>query len=186
METAIFQIKGTFKFKDEFSTYNVAFYSNRILIENTKMSTTLKYTDICKIKYNSGSIKIALKDGSKLKIPCTSSDINKIKTVFRIRKEETTKEIYGSALVTLGDLVLFVLITSNDFKTFKMAVFQRIAKHFYPACENDCLSLENFENLVFYLQLSDGNEILIDGSEDLHAAMIFTDNKLRINVKSNR
>lgn len=183
MESVILQIKGTFKFKDELGTYNVTFYNNRMLIENSKISTSLKYIDICKIKYNSGSIKIGLKDGSKIKIPCTSSDINKIKTVFRTKKEDSTKEIYGSALAKLGDLILFVLIRSNDFKAFKIAVFQRIAKHFYPACENDCLNLENFENFLFYLQLDGENEILIDGNEDLHAAMIFTDNKLRINIK---
>ncbi|KAM0680313.1 hypothetical protein GINT2_001367 [Glugoides intestinalis] len=181
-EHEIFGITSMFYFKGEILERNVCFFKDCIKIDDNKCKEIIRYTDIEKIKYNSKTIKIVLKDRSKIKIPCSSPDIKKIKTLFRAKQEFQGKEFNGSALVSMGTINILVPIRSNDLKLLRASIIQRIAKHFYPACENTCITQELFDNLMIFVDVGDEKYISVVDGCDLEAALLFFGNRLKIKV----
>lgn len=181
-EHKIFGITSVFSFKTEMLERNVCFFKDSIKIVDSKCEDIILYTDVEKIKYNSKTIKIVLKDRSKIKIPCSGADIKKIKTLFRAKQDFQGKEFNGSALVNMGTINILVPIRSNDLKMLRASIIQRIAKHFYPACENTCITPELFDNLMIFVDVGDGKYISVVDSCDLEAALLFFGNRLKIKV----
>ncbi|ELA41267.1 uncharacterized protein VICG_01640 [Vittaforma corneae ATCC 50505] len=182
-ESAILQLNGTFDFAGELSSKLVSFFKNQIEIGNENFSTTLKYTEVAKISYNSRTVKILMKNGSKIKIPCCSSDIKRIKTILRARKDDNIIEVGGSALVRLSDLCFVVPIRSNDIRVLKTSIIRRISEHFYPACEAVSISTDIFNNISICCESEKGSEIQLVSCEDLEAALSYFDGKLKLIIK---
>lgn len=182
-EYSIFELNTSFEFEGKHSEKNVSFYKNHVQISSESSSTNIKYTDISRISYNSESVKIILRDGSKIKIPCGSSDLKKIRTIFRSKKESEIKEMKGSALVNLKDLYFIVPIQSNDIKILKFTIMQRISSYFYPACETASISVDVISGISIYCTFDKGEEVELINSEDLEAALIFCSGKLKLAIK---
>lgn len=182
-EEAILEIKARFAYKENLGDKTVTFYNDHILIKMDADSKKIKYADIERLKYNSNTIKIFTKEDEKLKIPCYGSDIKKIRTLFRAKDDIIAREVIASALVILGEMNFIVPIRSTDIKGLKTTIIRRIAKHFYPACENNGVNLELFQKLVFFTVLDENKLIPLLDNQDLDAALLFFENRLRIKVE---
>jgi len=180
-DAAVLQLNGTFDYAGDISSKFVTFLKDHIKIEGEKLSTAIKYTEISKITYNSKSVKILTKDGV-VKIPCSMSDIKKIKTLFKIRKEFEVRSVSASAVVQLGDLCLIVPVRSNDIKALKIAVLQRIAEHFYPACETSLVSSDMMGQIEIFCKIGDSRRVRLVTNEDLDAALYHLDGRLKLYV----
>lgn len=182
-ESAILQLSGTFNFAGELSSKVVSFFKNQIKIGNEHFSAALRYTEIAKISYNSKAVKLLMKDGSKIKIPCCSSDIKRIKTIFKARKDDCIIETGGSALVRLSDLCFVVPVRSNDIRMLKASIIRRISEHFYPACEAASISTEIFSNISICCEGEKGSEVQLASCEDLEAALNYFGGRLKLVIK---
>lgn len=182
-EDPILVLNGEFELLGRRSFYIVKFLKYGLLINEGSFSKEIKYTDIYKIKYSLTSLKIILKTGEKIKMPCNSSDIKKVKTYFRTAEELESVPVAASAAVTIAGTTFFVVINSTNIKEFKIRILKRIAKHIYPACETEEITLEMFENLKF-LVYCEGFESELCNSEDLAAALIYNGSKLRIFIRA--
>jgi hypothetical protein len=183
---------GNFEIFGKNSYFIVEFLKNEILIKDQQdpsfnnindanPKTVVKYVDILKIKYSSTNLKIILKNEKKIKIACNSVDLKKIKTLFKITEEPEYKDINASAMVSVGDYSILVLINSTDIKELKIGILKRLAKHLYPACETEGITLEMFKKFKFIV-LIDEIEIELRHSEDLKAALNYFENKLKIRM----
>lgn len=178
----ILALSGHFDFSGKKSFYFVEFQSNLILIKDDKICRDIKYTDVAKIKYSSTSLKIIMKSGEKIKMPCSSTDVKKIKTYFKTSENIENSIINASAVVSVGEYHFFITLESTSIKEMKIKILQRVAKLFYPACEADGISPEKFGDFRF-VALCEGFEVELTCSEDLEAALIYTGNKLQIAIQ---
>lgn len=174
-------LSGQFAFLGKYNFYITEFLRDGLLIKEGDISKEIKYTEISKIKYTSTKIKILLQSGELISIPCTSSDMKKIKTLFKTKENLESKDIQASAFVKIGGFHFFILINSTNLKEFKIKILERVAKEIYPACECEGILLEKFKKFKF-LVLMDEFQIELTCSEDLEAALLYCNNKLRMTI----
>lgn len=182
-DPAVLELNGIFDYAGEFSKKVVAFSKGQIKVTGNNVTAAIKYTDINRISYNSKSVKIETRDGHTMKIPCSSAEIKKIKTLFKARREVEIKKVTGSALITIGDLHFVVPVKSNDVKDLKSTVLQRIAEHFYPACEASQISSETFGHLAIVCEMENGFGVQLVTNEDLDAALTHFGGRLCLTVR---
>lgn len=176
-------LSGQFTFLGKDSFYIIEFSKDGLLIKEGDSSKEIKYTDIFKIKYTSSRMKIILQSGEIICIPCNTNDMKKIKTLFKVSETPKALDIKGSARVSIGDFHFFVLINSTNINEFKIGILQRIAKHIYPACESEGISLEMFKKFKFMV-LGPDFQTELCCSEDLEAAIIYFNNRLDICIET--
>lgn len=193
-ESAALEINATFDYKGDSSNKLVSFFSDHIQIDAKEINSRkneissqnsiekIKYTEVRRITYNDKSMKIVTNEGLKIEIPCCSTDIKKIRTIFRSRDDSSIKKMDGSALVRLADCLFTVLIKSNDIRELKTSIIRRIAEHFYPTYEPSAISMGMFNKLSICLQ-TDTDEVQLSNCEDLEAALNYFDGKLRLAIR---
>lgn len=181
-EGLLFQLNCVFDYAGDISNKFVSFLRDKIKIENDNLVTIIKYTEISKITYDSKSVKISTKDGKKIKIPCTSSDTNKIKTLLKAKRVTEIRNLNASAVVHLGDMCFIVPVKSNDIKILKLSVLQRIAEHFYPACDTSAISPSMVAQIELLCKIGKNKLVRLITTDDVDAALCHMDGKLKLYV----
>lgn len=175
----------SFTFRKNPSTYKISFYANCLEVQDNNGENdaeTIQYADIYKIKSNGRDLRIYFRDESRMVIPCTISEIKKIKKLFKRSSSFTPSTVRSLAFVEFGELSFFIKIESNHYEVFKATIIKRIAKFFYPAFDQEGISLELFRN--FMLKIKKGSRLVsIETSEDLDAALMYFDYKIDVIIE---
>lgn len=161
----------SFEFRGRLSTYTISFYQNSLTVCDTKdakSQETIKYTDVYKIRSSERHLRILFRDDSTIAVPCTIQEMRSIKKLFKKSSSFSTSRVSALAFVEFGDLSFFTKFDSNHFSAFKIAVIKRIAKYFYPAFDQEGISLDLFDKFVFRVR-KDNRLVNIECSEDLDA-----------------
>lgn len=175
----VITLKNMFYFNEKEQIYDAIFFGHHINIRNDEVNTNIEYTKIKKIKYTSKDIKIVLKDDSIIKIPCSVSDITKIKRIFKVYGDGEAKEWVGSAVINFGDLVFLMCINSTSISDFKKNVLRKVARYVYPGCCHDDLSFNLLKNIKFTVVV-ENNQVELKTNEDLEASLRYFSDKLVI------
>ena len=88
----------------------------------------------------------------------------------------------ASAFVLIGDFHFFILINSTNLNELKIKILERVARLMYPACECEGILLDKFKQFKFIV-LIDKLKIELECSEDLEAALLYCDNKIKIAIE---
>ncbi|KAI4290869.1 hypothetical protein PAPHI01_0143 [Pancytospora philotis] len=173
----------TFAFREKRATYTVSFYTDLLHIEaDGEEPTRIRYADVHKIRSKGQTLKIYLKDGTTVEMPCTIGEIKCVQRIFRRSLRFEPSAVRTLAFVEFGELCFFIKIGSNDFSAFKATVIKRIAKYFYPAFDDDGISLGLFRKFV--LRIRKGARLVtIDNSEDLDSALTYFDYRVDIVIE---
>ncbi|KAI5170418.1 hypothetical protein PAEPH01_1416 [Pancytospora epiphaga] len=185
-EKASLMLTHSFIFREKSSTYTISFYTNFLIIEDSCLKhrdpTTIQYAEVYKIRAGEKNLKIQLRDGTKITVPCTLAEIKRIKKLFKQSSGFKPSRVRSLAYVEFGSLSFFIKVDSNDYDTFKATIIKRIAKFFYPAFDQEGISLELFKKFV--LKIKKCNKLVrIDTSEDLDAALMYFDYKIDITIE---
>lgn len=180
----ILVLTHTFEFRGRTSLYTISFYKNYLNIKDELFDTGIDYSDIAKIKYTTKTMKIILKDGTDIKVQCTTNDMKKIKSLFKSTSTLVARSCEASAFVQFGNLEFFIPIDSTDSHSFRVSVIRRIAKFFYPAYDHADVSLNLFDRFIFLIRLDNEREIPIESSEDFDAALRYFQHKIDVVIRT--
>lgn len=171
----------SFVFEGKQSTYILSFYSDYLAIAplSGTESDPIRYSSIYKIKSKGQKLKIMFRDSDPVTIPCTISEMKRIKKLFKKSVEFNPSRIQAVVFIEFAEVGFFLRIDSNQYDLFRASIIRRIAKHLYPALNHEEISLELFKNFIF--KLRKGNKLVdIENSEDLDAALLYFDYKLDV------
>ena len=163
------------------ATYTISFYSGHLTIAplSGAESESVKYSSIYKIKSKGQRLKIVFRDSEAVTVPCTISEMKRIKKLFKRSAEFSPSRIQAVVFIEFAEVGFFLKIDSNQYDVFRASIIKRIARHLYPALSHEEISLELFKNFVF--KLRKGNRLVdIESSEDLDAALQYFDQKLDV------
>lgn len=104
-------------------------------------------------------MKITNKDGSKIKIPYCTTDIERFRTIFKPRKNNEIKEMHGGALLRQRGLHIMIPIRSNGIKILKYSIVQRFSKHFHPARETASISVGIIDGVNICCEIEEGKDV---------------------------
>lgn len=183
-DSPILVLKHTFEFRGRSSLYTISFYKSFLNVKDELFDTRIDYPDIAKIKCTTKIMKIMLKDNSCIKMQCTTNEMKKIRSLFKSSSTLLIRSCEASSFVQFGNLEFFISIDSTDFHLFKVSVIRKIAKFFYPAYDNEDVSLNLFERFIFLVKFDDKKEILIDNSEDFDATLRYFQYKIDVIMRA--
>lgn len=174
-------LSHSFVFQEKKASYSVEFYKRHIIINECKTSnsTKIKYSNLHKLKLRNNTLKIVLKNQNIIEIPCTISEINKIKRIFKENIHFVPNNVAYAAFVEFGEISFFLKVFTNNFDTLRTEIIKRISKFFYPALDHEGISLDLFKNFVFHIRKAN-RLVLIENSQDLDAALLYFDYKIDI------
>lgn len=171
----------SFVFGGKQSTYTISFYSDYLAIAPLSGAAPepIKYSSVYKIRSKGQRLRIIFRDGESLAVPCTISEMKKIKKLFKRSAEFSPSKIEAVVFIEFADAGFFLRIDSNQYDAFRASIIRRIARHLYPALNHEEISLELFRKFVF--RLKKGSRLVeIENSEDLDAALLYFDYKIDV------
>lgn len=173
----------SFAFRGRHNTYTIAFFSDNLAISTkNKEPELIPYSKIHRIRSCSDRLRIIFKDDEPIDIPCTITEIRQIRRLFKRSSSFHPSKIRSTAFVEFGDACFFLRIDTNHFNEYKSAIIKRIARFFFPALDQEGISLDLFQK--FLLKVRKGDRLVqIENSEDLDAALAYFDYKINILIE---
>jgi len=165
-------------------TYKIKFYEKHLAIEDDDRNEVqaIQYKRIKRITSAAQQIRITTREAPDLILTCTSHELRKLRELFYSNAPFVSEKINGVAFVEFGDACFFIKISSTCFKEFKKACIKRVAKYFYPAINQQEITMNLFEKFAFKIK-KDNQLAPIDSNDDLEAMLTYFNYKIDVNIE---
>ncbi|CAD27171.1 hypothetical protein [Encephalitozoon cuniculi GB-M1] len=179
-------IQSRYKFRSKTLEYSTSFYPDRFVIfYKDRKAGEIPYESILRVEKNREGLKFGLKNGSRVKIPCTSDERRKVFRIFKAKRLGSIlneNDVIGLALVEFADLKFLVPLVSTSFTDLKKNVIRRIGGHFLPSQNLDFISLDHYDEFSLYIKDKD-SLVTFENDDDLLCSLLYFEKKLTVVVK---